>query len=74
MQGPKKAYLTIRYNKNSTPEAYKEFEGVGTDTVSTIGSFNGYVKFRDVKLTGIIGASNEVLEDIESALKEGVYI
>jgi len=74
MQGPKTGYLTIRYNKNSTPEAYKEFEGVGTDTVSTIGSFNGYVKFRDVKLTGIIGASNEVLEDIESALKEGVYI
>lgn len=74
MQGPKKAYLTIRYNKNSTPLEYKEFEGVGTDTVSTIGSFNGFVKFRDVKLTGIIGASNEVLEDIESALKEGVYI
>lgn len=72
-QGPKKAYLTIRYNKNASPAGYERYEGIGTDTISSIGSFKGFVKFRDVYLS-VPAPDSSVLEDIESKLKEGVYI
>lgn len=70
----KTPFITIRYPKNNTPTGFNEFDGIGIDTVGTLGSFSGFVKCQEVHLLAGGGASKAELEAIEAILKEGVLL
>ena len=70
----KTPFITIRYPKNNTPAGYNEFDGVGTDTIGTLGSFSGFVKCQEVHLQAGGGISKAELDAIEAILKEGVLL
>jgi len=70
----KTPFLTIRYPKNASPVGFEEFNGIGTDTVATIGSFSGFIKCQEVHLEGGGGISKAEMEQIEAILKEGVLV
>ena len=70
----KTPFITIRYPKDNTPQGFNEFDGVGIDTIGTLGSFQGFVICREVHLQAGGGASKAELEQIEAILKEGVIL
>lgn len=68
-----KAYIKITRKKNYSPEHIQDTYGYPANTWVKLGSAKGYVKVKDIKLS-LLGATKDELEQVESLLKNGVFI
>ena len=58
----------------SLAKNYNKFKGYTSNISSKLSSLSGYTEVEHIHLTGIIGATDTELEEIETLLKEGVII
>lgn len=65
--------LYIRRPTDVTPTGFNLYHGFVTNQVLALGTLSGFTQVEDIAL-GIAGASKEDLEEIETLLKEGVYL
>ena len=56
------------------PAKFKEIKGYQSNITSQLSSCRGYTEVEYVHLTGISGATDTELNEIENLLKEGVII
>lgn len=67
-------YIVLHRPKQSMPSNFKGVKGYQSNITSIIGNCQGYTEVDFVHLTGIDGATDTELKEIESLLKEGVII
>lgn len=67
-------YLIIHRPQQSLAVDYNKFKGYPANLTMTLGSCSGYTEVEHIHLTGIGGATDTELSEIESLLKEGVII
>ena len=67
-------YIVIHRPKQSLAQNFKGFKGYQSNITSLLGNCAGYTEIEYIHLTGISGATDTELEEIESLLKEGVII
>lgn len=67
-------YVIIHRPIQSLAKGYNQFKGYPCNITYTLSNLNGYTEVEHVHLTGISGATDAELEEIESLLKEGVII
>lgn len=67
-------YLIIHRPQQSLAVNYNKFKGYPSNLTLTLGSCQGYTEVEYVHLTGIDGATDTELEEIETLLKGGVII
>lgn len=68
------AYVVLHRPKQSLPAYFKTIKGYQSNITSFLGSCQGYTEVDYVHLTGISGATDTELQEIENLLKEGVII
>lgn len=71
--GGKKPYLIIERPQTRLANNQQSYVGIPTNEHKAVGSYSGFVKFRDVHLTGI-PATDDELSQIQSYLTNGVII
>ena len=71
---PYECYLTVTTPNNFNAGDYWELAGVPSHMSGTVGSFRGYTLFEHVDLSGVSGATESELRDIESVLYGGVWL
>ena len=78
--GASAGYMSIQYPyilktvpRQSRPANYRELEGYPSNIAGPLTKFSGYVAIESINLNGI-QATREELSEIESLLKQGVYI
>ena len=67
-------YLVLHRPKQSLAENFKAFKGYQSNITMYLGTCEGYTEVEFIHLTGINGATDTELEEIESLLKRGVII
>lgn len=67
-------YLIFHRPKQSLAKNYNKFKGYPSNITYTLSSLTGYTEVEHVHLTGISGATDAELNEIEKLLKEGVII
>ena len=67
-------YIVIHRPVQSMPKNFKQIKGYQSNITAILSSLNGYTEVEYIHLTGISGATDTELEEIESLLKEGVII
>lgn len=67
-------YIIIHRPKQSLPDNFRGFKGYPSNISAQLGSLQGYTEVEYIHLTGIDGATDTELEEIESLLKSGVII
>lgn len=67
-------YLIIHRPVQSLAASYNNFKGYPSNITETLGSLSGYTEVEHIHLTGISGATDGELAEIESLLKGGVII
>ena len=67
-------YIVIHRPVQSMPKNFKQIKGYQSNITAILSSLNGYTEVEYIHLTGIRGATDTELEEIESLLKEGVII
>lgn len=67
-------YLIIHRPAQSLANNFKGFKGYPSNITATLGSLNGYTEVEYIHLTGIDGATDTELAEIENLLKNGVII
>ena len=67
-------YLIFHRPKQSLAKNYNIFKGYPSNITYTLSSLTGYTEVEHVHLTGISGATDAELQEIERLLKEGVII
>lgn len=67
-------YIVLHRPKQSLAQNFKGFKGYQSNITSLLGSCKGYTEIEYVHLTGISGATDTELQEIENLLKEGVII
>ncbi len=73
VMGPKIPYIIIERPQIKLATGYEGYEGMPANSVVTIGSCSGYVKFKEVHAE-ISGAYDDELSEIEGLLKSGIII
>lgn len=73
MLGVRVPYVVIEFPNQSLAENYKHFVGYPSNMYNTLRNCSGYTEVEQVYLSGIPATDSE-LEQIEDALKGGVYI
>ena len=71
---PYKIYLTITTPNNSNAADFWSLAGIPSHMSGTVGSFSGYTIFEHVDLSGVSGATESEISEIESALYGGVWL
>ena len=72
--GELNAYIVIHRPTQSLPKDFKTFTGYTSNITSGLGQCKGYTEVEYVHLTGISGATDTELAEIEQLLKNGVII
>ena len=67
-------YLIIHRPQQSLAVNYNKFKGYPSNITMTLGSCTGYTEVEHIHLTGISGATDTELKEIEQMLKTGVII
>lgn len=67
-------YIVVHRPKQSMPSQFKNIKGYQSNITSMLGNCVGYTEVDYVHLTGISGATDTELQEIERLLKEGVII
>lgn len=67
-------YLIIHRPKQSLAKNYNQFKGYPSNITAKLGDCIGYTEVEHIHLTGITGATDAELQDIEDLLKSGVII
>lgn len=67
-------YLIIHRPQQSLAVNYNRFKGYPSNITMTLGSCTGYTEVEHIHLTGISGATDTELNEIEQMLKAGVII
>lgn len=67
-------YLIIHRPQQSLAKDFKQFKGYPSNISATLNSLSGYTEVEYIHLTGISGATDTELNEIESMLKSGVII
>lgn len=67
-------YLIIHRPSQSLAENFKSFKGYPSNITATLSSLNGYTEVEYIHLTGVDGATDTELNEIEDLLKNGVII
>lgn len=67
-------YLIFHRPKQSLAKNYNRFKGYPCNITYTLSSLTGYTEVEHVHLTGITGATDTELSEIERLLKKGVII
>lgn len=67
-------YLIFHRPQQSLAVNYNQFKGYPSNLTLTLGSCQGYTEVEHIHLTGIDGATDTELKEIESLLKAGVLI
>lgn len=57
----------------SYPSNFNQYEGLPSNITATIGSLRGFTKFEKVEMKGLKCSQNDI-DEIETLLKEGIYI
>ena len=71
---PYKIYLTVTTPNNSNAADFWNLAGIPSHMSGTVGDFSGYTVFEHVDLSGVSGATESELAEIESALYGGVWL
>ena len=74
MMGTFEPYLILHRPKQSLAQGYNSFKGYPCNITYQLSSLSGYTEVQHVHLTGIDGATDTELKEIERLLKEGVII
>ena len=67
-------YLIVHRPIQSLAQSYAQNKGYTSNISAVLSSLSGYTEVEYIHLTGISGATDTELEEIESLLKEGVII
>ena len=67
-------YIVFHRPKQSLASGYNRFKGYPSNITSVIGDLSGYTEIEHIHLTGISGATDSELKEIEDLLKSGVII
>lgn len=67
-------YIVIHRPKQSLAQNFKSFKGYQSNMTLQLGSCSGYTEVEYIHLTGINGATDTELNEIETLLKNGVII
>lgn len=67
-------YVRITRPITAEPDSYQEVVGYPSYIDTTLGQCEGKCVCKDIKLTGIHGATDSELERIKQACREGIYI
>lgn len=67
-------YIVLHRPKQSMPSNFKGIKGYQSNITAVLGTCRGYTEVDYVHLTGISGATDTELNEIERLLKEGVLI
>lgn len=67
-------YILIHRPVQSMPENFKAYKGYQTNITALLGTLSGYTEVDFIHLTGIDGATDEELVEIERLLKQGVIL
>lgn len=67
-------YIVVHRPKQSLAQNFKAFKGYQSNITSILGNCDGYTEVEFIHLTGIDGATDTELNEIERLLKEGVLI
>ena len=67
-------YLIIHRPKQSLAKNYNQFKGYPSNITRQLSTLKGYTEVRHVHLTGISGATDAELAEIEDLLKKGVIL
>lgn len=67
-------YLIIHRPIQSLAENFRNYKGYPSNIMATLSSLTGYTEVEYIHLTGIDGATDTELEEIETLLKSGVII
>lgn len=57
----------------SYPSNFNQYEGLPSNITATVGSLRGFTKFEKVEMKGLKCTQNDI-DEIETLLKEGIYI
>lgn len=71
---PYAIYLTVTTPNNSNAADFWSLAGIPSHMSGNVGSFTGYTVFEHVDLSGVSGATDSELSEIESTLKGGVWL
>lgn len=71
---PYAIYLTVTTPNNSNAEDFWSLAGIPSHMSGNVGSFTGYTVFEHVDLSGVSGATDSELSEIENALRGGVWL
>lgn len=71
---PYKIYLTVTTPNNSNAADFWELAGIPSHMSGNVGGFHGYTVFEHVDLSGVSGATESELREIESVLYGGVWL
>lgn len=67
-------YLIIHRPLQSLAENFRTYKGYPSNITATLSSLNGYTEVEYIHLTGVDGATDTELNEIEALLKKGVII
>lgn len=68
------AYAIIHRPVQALPKDFKAFKGYTSNITGNLNTLSGYTEVEYIHLTGIDGATDTELQEIEALLKEGVII
>ena len=67
-------YIVIHRPVQSMPQNFKKIKGYQSNITAQLGQLSGYTEVDYIHLTGITGATDTELQEIETLLKNGVII
>lgn len=71
---PYECYLTVTTPNNFNAGDYWTLAGVPSHMSGNVGSFSGFTAFEHVDLSGVSGATDAELSEIENTLRGGVWL
>lgn len=74
IMGVKSAYLIMEVPRICVPKNQDKYIGYPTYVTKKVGDLSGYCVFEDIKVRGNSHATIGEIEEIESIMKEGVYL
>ncbi len=74
IMGVKSAYLIMEVPRICIPKNQDKYIGYPTYVTKKVGDLSGYCVFEDIKVRGNSHATIGEIEEIESIMKEGVYL
>lgn len=74
MLGVRTPYVMLEYPNQSLPENYKHFVGYPSNMYASLGSLSGFTACEQVITSEIPNATDGEIEELLTALKEGVYL